>query len=117
MSHWALANLNRGSFKGRQILQSESYNLLWQTCMLTGEEIWEEAVGLGWFFGSYRERRVIHHGGSDPGFESDFVLIPEEDAAVVALANSNTAPIGSITDAALDILLGIEPRAPKPPPR
>ncbi len=115
MSHWALASLKRGSFKGKQILQSDSYNLLWQVYMQTGEEIWEEAVGLGWFFGTYRGRRVIHHGGSDPGFESDIVLMPEEEAAVVVLANSNTAPIGSLTDACLDFLLGVEPQAPKPP--
>jgi CubicO group peptidase (beta-lactamase class C family) len=115
MSHWVLVNLNRGSFKGKTILQSESYNLLWEAYMQTGEEIWEEAVGLGWFFGTYRGRRVIHHGGSDPGFESDIVLMPEEDAAVVIMANSNTAPVGSLTDACLDILLGIEPQLPRPP--
>ncbi|MDQ4075099.1 MAG: serine hydrolase [Chloroflexota bacterium] len=115
MSHWAIANLNRGSFKGKQILQPESYNLLWQSYVQTGEEIWGEAVGLSWYFGTYRGRRVIHHGGGDPGFRSELVMVPEEDAAVVVLANSNSAPIGSLTDAALDVLLGVEPQVPKPP--
>jgi CubicO group peptidase (beta-lactamase class C family) len=115
MGQWAIANLNRGRFKGKQILQPESYNLLWQPYVRTDEEGWEEAVGLSWFFGTYRGRRVIHHDGDDPGFESNVVLVPEEDAAVVVLANSHTAPIGSITDAALDVLLGVEPQVPKPP--
>ncbi len=115
MSYWAIANLNRGRFRGKQILQPESYNLLWQPYVQTGEETWAEAVGLSWFFGTYRGRRVIHHGGSDPGFDSDFVMVPDEDAAVVVLANTNTAAIGSVTDAALDVLLGVEPQLPNQP--
>jgi CubicO group peptidase (beta-lactamase class C family) len=114
MSHWAIANLNRGSFKGKRILQPESHNLLWQTCAQTGEEGLVEAVGLAWFLGSYRGRRVIHHGGSDPGFHSEITLVPEEDAVVV-VANSNTAAIGNITDAVLDLLMGAELELPKPP--
>jgi hypothetical protein len=70
---------------------------------------------LSWFFGTYRCRHVVHHGGSDPGFGSEFVLVRGEDAAVVVLANSNTAATGSVTDAALDVLLGEEPEVPKPP--
>jgi CubicO group peptidase (beta-lactamase class C family) len=115
MAQWAIANLNRGHFKGKQILQPGSYSLLWQPYAQPGEEVWEEAVGLSWFLGTYRGRRVINHAGSDPGFGSDFVMIPEENAAVVVLANSNTAPLGSVIEAALDILLGAEPQSPKPP--
>lgn len=115
LSHWAIANLGRGSFKGKRILQAESYNLLWQPSVQTGEEGLQEAVGLAWFLGSYRERRVIHHGGSDPGFGAEITLIPEQDAAVVVLANANTAAVGAITDATLDILLGVEPQLPKVP--
>jgi CubicO group peptidase (beta-lactamase class C family) len=115
MSHWAIANLKSGSFKSRQILQPASYSLLWQPYARPGEEVWEEAVGLSWFLGTYRGRRVINHAGSDPGFGSDFVLMPEENAAVVVLANSNTAPLGSIIEATLDVLLGLEPQAPKQP--
>jgi CubicO group peptidase (beta-lactamase class C family) len=115
MCQWAIANLNRGRFKGNQIVQSQSYSLLWQPYAQPGEEVWEEAVGLSWFLGTYRGRRVINHAGSDPGFGSDFVMIPEEDAAVVVVANSNTAPLGSIIEAALNVLLGVEPQMPKPP--
>jgi CubicO group peptidase (beta-lactamase class C family) len=115
LSQWAIANLNRGRFRGNHILQPESYNLLWHPYAQPGEEVWEEAIGLSWFLGTYRGRRVINHAGSDPGFGSDFVLIPEENAAVMVLANSNTAPLGGVMEAALDILLGEEPRMPKPP--
>jgi hypothetical protein len=115
MSQWAIANLNRGRFKGKQIVQPESYSLLWQSYVQTGEEGWQEAVGLSWYSGTYRGRQVIHHGGSDPGFGSELILLPAEDAAVVVLANANTAAIGSVADAALDVVLGVEPQAPKAP--
>lgn len=117
MGQWAITNLNPGRFKGKQIVQAESYNQLWHPYMQTGEEIWTEAVGLGWFFGTYRGHPVIHHGGSDPGFGAELVFVPAEDAAVVVLANANMAAIGSVTDAALDLLLGLEPQTPKPPSR
>lgn len=115
MSRWAIANLNRGHFKGKQILQPQSYDLLWHPYAQTGETIWTEAAGLGWFFGTYRGHHVMHHGGSDPGFSSEVVLVPTKEAAVVVFANSNTAATGWVTDAALDFLLGDEPQPPKPP--
>jgi CubicO group peptidase (beta-lactamase class C family) len=114
MGHWAIANLNRGHFKGRQILQPASYNQLWHAYVQTGETGWEEAAGLSWFLGTYRGHPVISHGGSDPGFGTDLVMIPDQRAAVIVLANSNTATFGPMTDAALDLLLGLEPQAPKP---
>jgi len=115
MSRWARANLRRGSPDEQRILQPASYAELWHPHVTTGEEIWEEAAGLGWFLGTYRGRRVVHHGGSDPGFQTDLVLLPDDDMAIVVLANANMAPLGSITDATLDLLLGLEPQAPKPP--
>jgi CubicO group peptidase (beta-lactamase class C family) len=110
MGRWAIANLNRGRFKGQQLVQPESYDLLWQPAVPTGDSGWGEAVGLSWFFGHHRGHPIIHHGGSDPGFGSQLVLLPEQDAAVVVLANDNGAGNGIITDAAVDLLLGLEPQ-------
>ncbi|HSH83214.1 MAG TPA: serine hydrolase, partial [Herpetosiphonaceae bacterium] len=115
MGRWAIANLHRGRLNGKRIVQRETHNLLWHPSVRTGEEGLEEAVGLSWCLGTYRSRRVIHHGGRDPGFGAEITLVPDEDAAVVVLANSNTAAIGHTTDAVLDVLLGVEPKLPKPP--
>ena len=57
----------------------------------------------------------MNHSGSDPGFETDLVLAPDDDMAIVQLTNTNTAPVGAITAATLDLLLGLEPTAPKTP--
>ncbi len=115
MSQWAIANMNRGEFRGKRILKAESYDHLWHRYVETGEEIWGEAVGLSWFFGTYGDHQVIHHGGSDPGFHAEFVLVPTRGDAVLVAANSNSAGIAAVTDAALDLLLGLELTKPKPP--
>lgn len=115
MSHWLIANLSRGSFHGQRILAPASYDLLWHPSLETGEEGWGEAAGLGWFLGTYRGHRVLHHNGGDPGFESNIVLLPDAAAALVVLANANTAPLGRLADAVLDALLGERPEVPKPP--
>lgn len=115
MSRWAVANLNRGRFNGIQIVQPESHNLLWQSTIQTGEKGWEEAVGLSWFLGRHRDCPIIHHGGNDPGFESHLVFLPAEDAAAVVLTNANGAANGIVTDAAVDVILGLDLQAPKIP--
>ncbi|GAB4450095.1 MAG: hypothetical protein OHK0015_55340 [Chloroflexi bacterium OHK40] len=115
LSHWASANFNRGHYHGRQILRPESYELIWRQHVRTGNEGWDEATGLGWFFGTYRGQQMIYHNGSDPGFSSELVLLPEHDAAVIVLVNANTAATGHITDGTLSLLLGLEPQLPTPP--
>ncbi|MBU0494182.1 MAG: beta-lactamase family protein [Chloroflexi bacterium] len=106
MCNWAIANLNRGSFQGRQILDPASYDLLWTPRAAAGDE---GQVGLSWFIGAYRGETTISHGGGDIGFETNFVMLPDRQAAVVVLCNLIPAPVDQITHAALDILLGYEP--------
>ena len=115
MSHWAIAHLHRGRFKDRQILQPSSYELLWHPYVRTGDEGWNEAVGLSWFFGTFRDRRVISHGGSDPGFNAEFVMVPDEAIAVIVMGNANNPAVWTVADGVLDIVFGLEPQAPKPP--
>jgi CubicO group peptidase (beta-lactamase class C family) len=113
MSQWAIANLNRGEFRGKRILQPESYDQLWHRFVETGETVWEEACGLSWFFGTYGGHQLIHHGGSDPGFQAELVLIPAQGDAVIVMTNSNSGGAAAVMDATLDLLLGLESKPPK----
>ena len=106
MCNWAITNLNRGNFQGRQILSPSSYDILWRP--------WAEIskgkqVGLSWFFGEYRGEKIIEHGGGDTGFRTHFVMLPDKRAAVVVLCNLIPAPGEEIAHSALDIILGYEP--------
>ena len=115
LGRWAIANLRRGSVGGRQLVSPAGHDLLWHPAVRIGKGGRQEAVGLSWFCGTYRGRRVISHGGSDPGFGADLVFLPDEDAAVIVLVNANTASFAGLTDPALDLLLGDTPAVPQPP--
>lgn len=115
MCRWMLANLAHGALDGQRILRETTYATLWQPVAVTGEETWAEKSCLGWFRGTYRERPVVHHGGSDPGYFADKILLPEEQLGVIVMANAYCAPAWGVTDAALDLMLGLEPTLPKRP--
>jgi CubicO group peptidase (beta-lactamase class C family) len=106
MCNWAITNLNRGYFRGRQILNPSSYDMLWKPRAETGEG---KQVGLSWFLGECRSEKTIEHGGGDTGFRSHFVMLPDKRSAVVVLCNMIPAPVHTIAYSALDILLGYAP--------
>jgi CubicO group peptidase (beta-lactamase class C family) len=106
MCRWAMINLNRGTLEDQKILASNSYDQLWKPWFRTGEK---SHVGLSWFIGEYRGEKTIGHGGGDTGFSTDFVMLPEKSMAVVVMCNLNPAPVGQISEAALDVLLGHDP--------
>ncbi|WP_432478847.1 serine hydrolase [Nocardioides sp. GXQ0305] len=80
-------------------------DLMWRPVQPVGDPPWEEAVGLGWAVGRYGGHRALSHSGSDPGFGSQLVVLPERRTGVVVLANSNTVPTGYLATAALDVAL------------
>lgn len=111
MCHWAIANLNRGSFEGRRILETRSYDLLWSP---RARLDYASPVGLSWFLEQYRGERMVWRGGGDTGFETYLALLPDRGAAMVVLSNLIPARVGNLGDAALDILLGHEPAPIRP---
>ena len=112
---WALMNLNRGDFMGRRILEETSFEQLWYPYQQTGPSHPGEFVGLSWFIDTHRGYRRIRHDGADVGFQSDFVMLPDRSLAVIVLANTIPAPVNTVTDVIVDLLLGFEPEFPKPP--
>ena len=56
-------------------------------------------------------RSIVEHSGSDTGYKSWLVLLPEDSLGVVMMANYDRTPILKIRKAALNVLLGydIEP--------
>lgn len=115
MCNWAITNINRGSFQGRQVLKPTSYDVLWKPWFQIGGEKSRDSVGLSWFLGEYRGEKSVSHGGGDVGFNTYLVILPEKSMAVVVLCNYIPAPVGYVTNAAMDILLGFEPESFTPP--
>ena len=101
MSNWAIANMNRGTFKGKQILSESSYDLLWKPYFQIS---YERAIGLGWFIGNGGEQLRIFHGGADVGFRTYLVMLPDEATAVVVLANNERSDPRIMADQVLEII-------------
>ncbi|NIM57490.1 MAG: serine hydrolase [Candidatus Aminicenantes bacterium] len=116
MCNWAMANMNKGAFKGKKILKPESYDILWKPAKLNNGETGR--AGLSWFLRTYREIKTVSHGGGDVGYRTYFIMMPERSTAAVVLSNCDFAPTGDITIAALLTILGLEPPSlPKAPIR
>ena len=104
MSRWAIANMNRGELDGKRILKTTSYDVMWKPA---GEKF--PQIGISWFLNKYKEQAVVTHSGGDTGFVSNLVLLPEKKIAVVMMSNYDRAPLRAITNAALDVALGLKP--------
>jgi CubicO group peptidase (beta-lactamase class C family) len=105
MTHYALANLNRGKYKDLQILSDSSYNLLWTNSVnIEGKP----KVGVSWFLKEYNGLKTVFHSGGDTGFRSILLLVPEKNISVMIACNYELTSIGTndIGHAVLDILLG-----------
>ena len=115
LSRWAIANLKRGALDGAHILQPSSYDRLWKPYHETDPDYPTERIGLAWFLDERRGHRTVRHGGEDVGFCAELVLLPDDGAAVILLANTIPAPLYRFGNALIDILFGVEPEIPKPP--
>jgi CubicO group peptidase (beta-lactamase class C family) len=104
MSRWAIANMNRGELDGKRVLKASTYDIMWKP---SGEAA--PNVGISWFLGTHRDLWTVRHGGGDVGFSSNLVLLPDKKIAVVMMSNYDRAPLGIITNAALDVALGLQP--------
>jgi CubicO group peptidase (beta-lactamase class C family) len=113
MCRWAITNMNKGSYHGKQILKPESYDILWELAKLNNGE--PGRTGLSWFISEMDGRKMITHGGNDLGYFIGFAMIPERSIAVVTMSNCDFAFWGQISNKIIAILLGKEPQEEKIP--
>jgi len=70
--------------------------------------------GLGWAIGYEQGIRVVSHTGGMPGVATSLKLYPEQNMAIVALANtSGAAPHRIAVDIAAAVVPGYKPPAPR----
>jgi CubicO group peptidase (beta-lactamase class C family) len=115
LARWGMANLNRGELDGARILQSSTYDLLWQPVMRRGEDEPATHVGLSWFLSSYQGVRTFSHSGGDVGYNSHFTILPDHDLTVSVLVNSIPTPVVEIAQVALAHLLDLKVEMPRLP--
>src|SRR5262245_50894245 len=96
--------MNRGELDGKRILKDSTYDIMWKPA---GEK-WQQ-IGISWYLGKHREHQTISHSGGDTGFVSNLVIIPDMSIAVVMISNYDCATLRLLTNAALDVSLGLKP--------
>ncbi|MDZ4753989.1 MAG: serine hydrolase domain-containing protein [Phycisphaerae bacterium] len=98
MARWLQLLLQRGTVDGQQIVPAALIDELWtqQIEMSPGR-----GYGLGFMTGSWRGRRLVHHGGNLDGFSPQLAILPDEGAGFVLLTN-NFASL--LTEEAIEIV-------------
>jgi CubicO group peptidase (beta-lactamase class C family) len=103
LSHWLIALINDGKYRGREVLPASVLKQTLQPAIAlpnTAAEqrgYWEllnAAYGMGRQTASYRGHLITYHGGDLPGFHSQVSFMPKERIGVIVLVVGNhTAPL------------------------
>ncbi len=104
MSHWAIANMNGGKYKGFQILSPATHSMMMAPTFTINKER-KTSIGLSWFIYSYKGATNFEHGGSDDGYRSLLTLIPEKKIGIIILSNIETIRMYDTRNKIRDILL------------
>lgn len=104
MLKWAEFNLNRGKWKGQQIIGDNQYNTLHEGQMIiTGPlaargqpEYSTQTYGGGWFIYDYAGTKVVQHGGNIDGFSGYVYLLPDLNVGMVFMANVSGSPLPAV---------------------
>jgi hypothetical protein len=92
MSHWVIALMNNGQYKGQQVIPADVVkatlepSIAMPNSMGEARGFWENlnaAYGMGRWTSSYRGHLLAFHGGDLPGFHSQVSMMPQDKIGVV----------------------------------
>jgi len=113
MSIWTMLMLNKGKYRGNQIISATSLNRIFEPHTILGASNSQKQhginfymYGLGWFIYDYNGKKVAEHDGGMPGYISKVTLIPDENISLIILNNGNDGIVGNAVKGDLmDILV------------
>lgn len=79
-------------------LNKESWESMWKTVVKTGASAEAPSYGYGWYVNSFKNHRLIYHGGSLPGFRAMYYRFPDEKNAILILCNTDHANLASLAN-------------------
>jgi len=99
MSHWMIAQLNGGKYKGQQAIPDSAIKqTLIPNNIVDKEGKWDELsnslYGLGRGMQTYKGYKIATHTGNIDGYYSNLTFIPSESIAIFLVHNS--VPAGSV---------------------
>jgi CubicO group peptidase (beta-lactamase class C family) len=110
LARFAIAFLSGGKINGKQILMSSIIaKLSTPYAELHSRFGFENGkYGYGLFIHDYRGVHVVWHAGLIPGFGALFQMVPEEQFAVIVLANRSDALLNKTAEKAMELMLPLE---------
>jgi CubicO group peptidase (beta-lactamase class C family) len=123
MTHYLIAQLNRGRYDGEQVVSARSVAVMHRPAIpvSAGNDDFDEGdafYGLGWeveIDTDGDDRLAVSHGGTAPQYTADMELRPQDGWGMIVLTNDQAAgahPAGGIGAGVMDILLGDDPPSP-----
>ena len=96
MSHWMIAQLNEGKYKGQQVIpEAVIKQTLIPNTIADKEGKWSELsnglYGLGRLIQTYKGYKITTHTGSIDGYYSNLTFIPSENLGIFMVHNSSAA--------------------------
>ncbi|MFX1385844.1 MAG: serine hydrolase domain-containing protein [Promethearchaeota archaeon] len=112
MMHYTQCLLQKGKYKEKQLLSSDSIDELWTPRISCPYGFGKDPkYGLGWDLEEgYYDHTFIHHGGGLGTSCANLSLIPEKKLGVSVGQNTCTGIISVIARAALSLLLDLDPK-------
>ena len=97
LSKWLSMNLAKGKLGEKQIISETSLAVIHTPQMLMESSPIFNAIfspgfnayGLGWMISTYRDHRLIHHGGNIDGFSALLSFAPNDNTGIAVLTNLN----------------------------
>ncbi|HKW85713.1 MAG TPA: serine hydrolase, partial [Nitrospiraceae bacterium] len=119
MSHWLIALMNDGKYKGKQVIPSKVLKATLEPAialpntMAEALGFWEllnAAYGMGRDMASYRGHLLTYHGGDLEGFHSQVSFLPRERIGVIVfvIGNHCASLYNTIGDNVYERLLGLD---------
>jgi CubicO group peptidase (beta-lactamase class C family) len=87
-----------------QLLSKENRQQMWTDTVRTDATNQVEYYGYGWRVTTFKNRLLVNHGGSLPGFRSIYYRFPADKTAFIILTNSDHTNAGVIAQGISEIL-------------
>lgn len=93
MSHWLIAQLNQGKYKGKEAIPFAAIQRTRQPESILGRNNQKgshyELYGLGWVLHDFHGSEVVSHTGGVNGYVTAVTLLPEQNIGIVVLTNTD----------------------------
>jgi CubicO group peptidase (beta-lactamase class C family) len=116
LSHYAVMFMNDGMYAGKQVIAANVVKRMATANAPIHSQVEGGQYGYGLETLQWRGVRLVEHGGTLAGSATDFVMVPDQHAAVIVFANRQSHLTRTV-DAAIESVvtgLGPKPAAPKP---